>query len=78
MENSTSPEASLWRERLTMDASVSPDSPVVKGTWITVGQVISRIVDGWSWSEILRSYPELCQDDIRACLAFTVEDEGSR
>jgi uncharacterized protein (DUF433 family) len=72
------PDPALWRERLTMDPGVSPDSPVVRGTWVTVDQVISRIVDGWSWGDVLRAHPELCSDDIRACLAFTVEDEVVR
>jgi uncharacterized protein (DUF433 family) len=66
------------RDRLTFDPTVSDSSPVVRGTWITVGQVVTRIVDGWSWSDILRAHPELWEDDIRACLSFTVEDEGSR
>lgn len=67
-----------WRRRLAWDDAVSEVSPIVRGTWITVGQVISRIIDGWSWAEVLRAHPELCEDDLRACLAFTVEDEESR
>jgi uncharacterized protein (DUF433 family) len=64
-----------WRQRLAFDPSVSETSPVVRGTWITASQVVSRIVDGWSWAEILRHHPELTEEDIRACLAYTVEDE---
>lgn len=71
-------ESCRWRERLVWDDAVSEDSPVVRGTWITVRQVISRIVDGWSWADVLRAHPELCEDDLRACLAFTVEDEDAR
>ena len=67
-----------WRDRLAWDDAVSEDSPIVRGTWITVGQVISRIIDGWSWADVLRAHPELCEDDLRACLAFTVEDEDAR
>jgi uncharacterized protein (DUF433 family) len=51
---------------------------VIKGTWVTVSQVVSLIVDGWSWSDILRTHPELTEDDIRICLAYTVaEEEGN-
>ncbi len=67
-----------WRSRLVFDVSVSETSPVVRGTWITVGQVISRIIDGWRWADLLRAYPELCEDDIRACLAFATEEESGR
>ena len=67
-----------WMDRLTWDDAVSEDSPIVRGTWITVGQVVSRIIDGWTWSDVLRAHPELCEDDIRSCIAFTVEDEDAR
>lgn len=65
-----------WRDRLAFEPEVSDISPVVKGTWVTADQIISRIVDGWSWADILRDHPELSEDDIRACLSYTVEAEG--
>lgn len=66
-----------WRGRLVMDMSLSETSPVIKGTWVTVSQVVSLVVDGWSWADILRAHPELSDDDIRTCLAYTVaEDDG--
>jgi uncharacterized protein (DUF433 family) len=64
-----------WRRRLIFDPAVSETSPVVKGTWISVAQIISLIVDGWTWADILRSHPELTEDDIRACLSYAVEQE---
>jgi uncharacterized protein (DUF433 family) len=64
-----------WADRLVFDVEVSDHSPVVKGTWITVSQVVSLILDGWSWSDILRAHPELAEDDIRVCLAYTVAQE---
>lgn len=67
-----------WRCRLVMDPEISDSSPVIRGTWITVDQVVSRIIDGWTWDDLLRDHPELTTDDIRACLAFTIEDEDFR
>ncbi len=64
-----------WQERLVLDQNVSETSPVVKGTWVTVSQIVSLIVDGWSWSDILRTHPELTEADIRCCLAYNVEQE---
>src|SRR5262249_22224478 len=66
----------LWRHRLTLDPNVSETSPVVQGTWVPAGQVVSLIVDGWTWSDILRTHPELTEDDIRACLAYTVTQDA--
>ena len=65
-----------WQDRLVFDFNVSETSPVVKGTWVTVGHVVSLIVDGWTWSDILRTHPELTEDDIRTCLAYTVEQDN--
>ncbi len=69
-------ESVRWEDRLNFDDNVSESSPAVKGTWVTATQVVSRIIDGWSWSDVLRSYPELCEADIRACLAYTVDQDG--
>jgi uncharacterized protein (DUF433 family) len=67
--------AALWSERLTFDSSVSAHSPTVKGTRITARRIVSLVVDGHTWTDILGSHPEICEDDIRACLAYTVEQE---
>jgi uncharacterized protein (DUF433 family) len=63
-------------DRLVFDHAVSETSPVVKGTWITVAQIVSLIVDGQTWADILRSHPELIEDDIRICLAYATEEES--
>jgi uncharacterized protein (DUF433 family) len=71
--------AERWEDRLVFDFDVSETSPVVKGTWITAGRVVSLIVDGSTWADILRAHPELTEEDIRVCLAYTIEqdNEGS-
>jgi uncharacterized protein (DUF433 family) len=65
-----------WRSRLVFDESISVDLPIVKGTHITTGRIASLVIDGQSWREILEIYPELIEEDIRACLAYTVEQDG--
>jgi uncharacterized protein (DUF433 family) len=70
-------EVPSWQDRLVFDFDVSDVSPVVKGTWITVGQVVSLIVDGWAWSDILRTHPELTEEDIRTCVAYAMAEENS-
>jgi hypothetical protein len=70
-------EPPIWRDRLVFDFEISDISPVVKGTWITVGHVVSLIVDGWTWADILRSHPELTEDDIRTCVAYAMDEENA-
>jgi uncharacterized protein (DUF433 family) len=64
-----------WREFLIFDDRASSPSHLVQGTWVPADHVISLIVEGWTWSDILRSHPELTEDDIRACLAYDIEAE---
>jgi uncharacterized protein (DUF433 family) len=64
-----------WSERLVFDFDVSEDSPVVRGTWCTVKHIISLIMDGWTWSDVLHTHPELTTDDIRTCLSYAVAEE---
>ncbi len=64
-----------WQDRLVFDENVSADSPTVKGTWVTVAQIVTLIVDGFTWADILRTHPELTEDDVRVCLAFAHEQE---
>ena len=76
-EDESADPSLLWRDRLILDPDVSPRSPVVKGTWVTAAHVVTLVVDGWSWADILRAHPELCEADIRACLTYSIEEEGS-
>jgi uncharacterized protein (DUF433 family) len=76
-ETAVDDEISHWRDRLTFDFEVSDVSPVVKGTWVTVGHVVSLIVDGWTWADILRAHPELSEDDIRACVTYAMDEENA-
>ncbi len=70
-------EAPPWRDRLVFDFDVSDLSPVVKGTWITVSHVVSLIVDGATWADILRSHPELSEEDIRMCVCYAIDEDNS-
>lgn len=63
-----------FSNRLVWDISVSDSSPVVKGTLFTVNWVISKIKDGYGWSEIMRLNPQLTEDDIRVCMGYTVAE----
>ena len=44
--------------------------PCIKGTRITVYDVVEYLAGGMSEDQILADFPDLTRDDIRACLAF--------
>lgn len=62
-------------ERISVDANIRFGKPCVRGTRITVGDVLGWLAAGMSEGEILAEYPQLSQDDIRACLAYAAERE---
>ena len=54
-------------ERVEVNPEVLAGKPVVTGTRIAVELVIERLDDGWDEDTILKQYPSLDRDDIRAC-----------
>ena len=49
--------------------------PCVRGMRITVADVLGWLAAGMSYAEILSDYPELTEEDIRACLAYGADRE---
>lgn len=59
-----------WRERIIVDPQVLVGKPVIKGTRLAVEFIIELLAQNWTEAEILRNYPGLTHEDIRACLAY--------
>ena len=47
----------------------------MRGTRISVGDVLSYLAGGMSEEQILADFPQLTSDDVRACLAYAAERE---
>lgn len=60
----------MWQERITTNPSIMVGKPVIAGTRLTVMFILDVLAQGWSVDEILRNYPSLETEDIRACLAY--------
>lgn len=64
-----------YRDRIVIDPAIRFGKPLVRGTRITVGDVLSYLASGMQEGEILADFPQLKTEDIRACLAFAAERE---
>lgn len=64
-----------WRERIVVDPEIRSGKPCVRGTRITVYDVLEYLAGGMSEDEILADFPDLVREDIRACLAFAAARE---
>ena len=47
--------------------------PCIRGMRITVTDVLEYLAGGMTIPEILADFPELTEEDVRACLAFAAE-----
>ena len=64
-----------WQERISVKAAVRSGKPCIKGTRITVYDVLEYMAGGMSEDEILADFPDVTREDIRACLAFAAARE---
>jgi uncharacterized protein (DUF433 family) len=62
-------------DRIAIDPAIRFGKPCVRGTRISVGDVLEYLAGGMSEDEILADFPQLARDDIRACLAYAAERE---
>ncbi|MBX3044624.1 MAG: DUF433 domain-containing protein [Candidatus Kapabacteria bacterium] len=58
---------------------IKPDirfgKPVIKGTRISVSDILSMLADNMCISEIIEDFPQLKSDDIKACLQYASFNE---
>ena len=64
-----------WQERISVNPTVRSGKPCIKGTRITVYDILEYLAGGMSEDQILNDFPDLTREDIRACLAFAAARE---
>ena len=62
-------------DRIVIDPGVRGGKPCIKGTRITVYDVLEYLAGGMTEAQILADFPALAADDLRACLAFAAARE---
>jgi uncharacterized protein (DUF433 family) len=60
-------------QRITLNPKVMTGKPVIKGTRLTVEDIINLLAHGATFAEILEEYEGLTQEDIQACLLFATK-----
>lgn len=64
-----------FQERITVISGVRSGKPCIRGTRITVYDVLEYLAGGMTEDEILTDFPSLSREDIRACLEFAAARE---
>jgi uncharacterized protein (DUF433 family) len=64
-----------YNEVITIEPGKRNGKPCIRGMRITVSDVLEYLASGMTEPEILADFPELTQNDLRACLAFAADRE---
>lgn len=64
-----------YQRLITLEPGKRGGRPCVRGLRIAVSDILGWLSSGMTHEEILSDYPELTEEDIRACLAFAAERE---
>ncbi len=64
-----------YRHIVTIEAGKRGGRPCIRGLRIAVADVLGWLAAGMSHDQILADYPELTEEDIRACLAYAADRE---
>lgn len=67
--------AMRWQDRIVVSPGIRGGKPCIKGTRITVYDVLEYLAGGMTEAQILSDFPDLTADDIHACLAFAASRE---
>lgn len=64
-----------WEELITVTPGVRSGKPCVRGTRITVQDVLEYLAAGMTEAQIVADFPTLTSESIRAVLAFAAARE---
>lgn len=64
-----------YQNIITIEPGKRGGQPTIRGMRIAVADVLGWLAAGMTHEEIVADYPELTEDDIRACLAYAADRE---
>jgi len=64
------------RAYIVVDPEIRFGKPCIKGTRITVGDILQWLSGGMTEQDIIADYPELQEIHVRAALAFAAERDA--
>jgi uncharacterized protein (DUF433 family) len=64
-----------YSDILTLDPDKRGGKPCIRGLRVTVYDVLEYLASGMTHADVLREFPFLRDEDIRACLAYAADRE---
>ena len=62
-------------DRITIELGKRSGKPCIRGLRIAASDELDSLASGMSEEDLLRDFPDLTREDIRACLAFAADRE---
>ena len=64
-----------YRKIITVEAGKRGGKPCIRGLRVTVYDMLDYLAAGMTHEQILKEFPYLTEEDIRACLAYAADRE---
>ena len=64
-----------YRDIITVESDKRGGKPCVRGLRITVYEVLEYMASEMTEAEILEDFPDLTQEDLKACIAYAADRE---
>ncbi|MEN9908125.1 MAG: hypothetical protein RLZZ540_1274 [Bacteroidota bacterium] len=64
-----------YKQYITINSETRFGKPIIIGTRITVFDVLNWLANGMSFEDIIEDFPELNENQIRACLSYAADRE---
>jgi len=65
-------------DRIVVDPEIRFGKPTIRGTRVTVADILGWLASDMSFEEILEDYPYIDRDDILAALEYGASASGGR
>lgn len=60
-------------ERILIDSNICHGKPVIKNTRVLVSNILADLAIGLTFDEIIKNYPNITVEDVKAALQFGSE-----
>jgi uncharacterized protein (DUF433 family) len=64
-----------YQKIITIEPGKRSGKPCIRGTRMTVTDVLEYLAGGMTQEQLLADFPDLTVEDVRACLAFAADRE---
>lgn len=62
-----------WRNHIVSNPTIHNGKPIIKGTKITVEQLLEHLSQEWTLDELLENFPHVRPNDLLALFAYLQE-----